>query len=100
MQELTGNTRGSRKISFASPKAERRCFASLAHLPDKKKDNEKFKEIADLIQEKIIEFSSKASNNVTSQISVSEEIEKLNNLFKSGAISEEEFTKAKDKLIS
>tara|TARA_B100001121_G_C18493549_1_gene528508 strand:+ start:96 stop:569 length:474 start_codon:yes stop_codon:yes gene_type:complete len=66
----------------------------------KKKDNEIFKKIADLIQEKIKEFSSKASNNITSQISISEEIEKLNNLFKSGAISEEEFTKAKDKLIS
>ena len=66
----------------------------------RKENNKVFKEIADLIQEKIIEFSSKASNNVTSQISISEEIEKLNNLFKSGAISEEEFTKAKDKLIS
>lgn len=66
----------------------------------KKKNNEIFKKIADLIQEKIIEFASKASNNVTSQISISEEIDKLSNLFKSGAISEEEFTKAKEKLIS
>ena len=65
-----------------------------------KKNNEIFKKIADLIQEKIKEFSSKASNKITSQVSISEEIEKLNNLFKSGAISEEEFTKAKDKLIS
>tara|TARA_Y100000389_G_scaffold52392_1_gene48183 strand:- start:999 stop:1472 length:474 start_codon:yes stop_codon:yes gene_type:complete len=63
-------------------------------------NNEIFKQIADLMQEKIIEFSSKVSNNATGQISISEEIEKLNNLFKSGAISEEEFTKAKDKLIS
>ena len=65
-----------------------------------KKNNEIFKKIADLIEEKIKEFSSKASNKITSHISISEEIEKLNNLFKSGAISEEEFTKAKDKLIS
>ena len=44
-----------------------------------------------------IEFNQEKSDKLNS--SISEELEKLNELFKSGAISEEDFHKAKKKIL-
>ena len=43
------------------------------------------------------EFNQKKSDELSN--SISEELEKLNKLFKSGAISEEDFQKAKKKIL-
>ena len=43
------------------------------------------------------EFNQKKSDELSN--SISEELEKLNKLFKSGAISEEDFHKAKKKIL-